>query len=68
MASGQQEAAQKQGIQNAAKPPKAGKVPGAKGSQGGGGNASIPASGEGMDRNASRGQDGSMGVPMIPGA
>jgi hypothetical protein len=63
LAEGQAEQAKKQGIENAAKPPKVG-----RGGKGGGGNASIPASGEAMDRNQSRGQDGSMGVANpIPG-
>jgi hypothetical protein len=62
LAAGQAEQAKKQGMENAAKPPRT-----PKGSRGGGGNTSIPSSGEAMDRNASRSQDGSMGVGLPGG-
>ena len=61
LAAGQAEAAKKQGMANAA----SGGRPKPKG--GGGGNISNPGSGQALDRNMSRGQDGSMGVNMNPG-
>jgi len=54
IAAGEAQAAKQQGMRNAAKPAKVGVPPG--GGKGGGGNASVPASGEGLDRNLSRGQ------------
>lgn len=63
IAEGEASAAQKRGMKSAAMGK--GRPPG--GGKGGGGNVSIPASGEGLDRNQSRNTAGGMGMtPMLP--